>query len=170
VADQQEFGRFVRDRSPGLLRAAWLLTHDWHAAEDLVQNALVAAWRHWDTITRRDAPDAYVHRVLFTAFLRSRRRRWRGEIATADPPEPEPTTDSFTQSELRLPLSAALTRLPPRQRAVVVLRYFVDLTEAQTADTLGCSVGTVKSHAAKALASLRRSAELSELLTEEVCR
>ena len=164
MTDADEFGSFVRTHARELQRTAWLLTGDWHSAQDLVQTALVSSWRRWDTIT--DAPVAYVRRVLLTDYLRGRRRRWTGEIATAE--LPEQVVDDGEGHDLRLQLQRALAALPPRQRAVIALRYFADLTEAQTADTLGCSVGAVKSHTAKAFATLRSAAGLAELLTQEV--
>ena len=88
MTDADEFGSFVRTHTRELQRTAWLLTGDWHSAQDLVQTALVSSWRRWDTIT--DAPVAYVRRVLLTTYLRGRRRRWTGEIATGELPEQVP--------------------------------------------------------------------------------
>ncbi len=102
---------------------------------------------------------------MVNTFLRWRRRRWNGEIATGRLPEMRAYGDAFAQIDARQALIAALDRLPPRQRAVVVLRYFADQTEAQTADAMGCSVGAVKAHASKALARLRDTPGLAELMT-----
>jgi RNA polymerase sigma-70 factor (sigma-E family) len=177
VEEPDGFADFVRAHSRRLQRAAWLLTGDWALAEDLVQTALAATWLHWSTLTRPDAPQLYVRRVMVTTFLRWQRRRWNGEIATdgadgagsADGADGRPAwTDAYTRSDLRQSLQRALATLPPRQRAVLTLRYFVDLSEAETADALGCSVGAVKSHTAKAMANLRRSGGLAELRLEEV--
>lgn len=154
------FEEFVATRQRGLLRAAWLLTGDWAAAEDLVQTALVRAWPHWRRLDDEPAAEAYVRRVMLNAYLSARRRRWRGETPTADLPEqPAPAADA----DLRGALVDAVRRLPRRQRAVVVLRFFDDLTEAQAASVLGCSVGTVKSQTSKALAGLRRDPRLAGL-------
>ena len=163
TAEPDGFRAFVEARSPALLRSGWLLTGDWAGAEDLVQTALAAAWPKWGTV--RYAPEMYVRKIMVNTFLRWRQRRWNGEIATANLPEAHAYGDAFAQIASRAALSAALDRLPPKQRAVVVLRYFADMTEAQTAEAMGCSVGTVKSHAAKALAKLRVAPGLAELMT-----
>ena len=165
LAEPEGFREFVEARSPELLRSGWLLTGDWPSAEDLVQTALAAAWPRWDSLTRQDAPELYVRKIMVNTFLRWRQRRWNGEIATERLPEPHAYGDAFAQVDARQALLAALDRLPARQRAVVVLRYFADQTESQTAAVMGCSVGTVKSHAAKALARLRDAPGLAELMT-----
>jgi len=156
------FRAFVEARSSALLRSGWLLTGDWPSAEDLVQTALAAAWPRWGMLDQ--APEMYVRKIMVNTFLRWRQRRWNGEIATGKLPE-RAYGDVFAQVDSRAALTAALDRLPSRQRAVVVLRYFADLTEAQTAQAMGCSVGTVKAHAAKALARLRDAPGLAELMT-----
>lgn len=160
--EPEGFRAFVESRSPALLRSGWLLTGDWASAEDLVQTALAAAWPRWGDV--RLAPEPYVRKIMVNTFLRWRQRKWNGEIATGKLPD-RAYGDVFAQVDSRATLTAALDRLPPRQRAVVVLRYFADQTEVQTADALGCSVGTVKSHAAKALARLREAPGLTELLS-----
>jgi RNA polymerase sigma-70 factor (sigma-E family) len=162
------FRDFVEARSPALLRSGWLLTGDWPSAEDLVQTALAAAWPRWATLNQ--SPELYVRKIMVNTFLRWRQRRWNGEIATAKLPELRAYGDVFAQVDSRAALTAALDRLPPRQRAVVVLRYFGDLTEAQTAQAMDCSVGTVKAHAAKALARLRDAPGLAELMTGGVAQ
>jgi RNA polymerase sigma factor (sigma-70 family) len=116
-------------------------------------------------LTRQDAPELYVRKIMINTFLRWRQRRWTGEIATARLPELQAYGDAFAQIDARQALLGALDRLPPRQRAVVVLRYFADQTEAQTAEAMGCSVGAVKAHASKALARLRETPGLAELMT-----
>jgi RNA polymerase sigma-70 factor (sigma-E family) len=150
-----EFDEFVRTRSRGLQRTAWLLTGNWASAEDLVQTALAKCWARWNRIDRGEQPDAYVRRVMVTTFLGWRRRRWTGETAVAYLPDEPAPDDAFSASDLRDLLVVALRALPPRQRAVLALRYFDDLTEAATADALGCSVGTVKSQTARALTTMR---------------
>ena len=147
-----------------MLRSGWLLTGDWPSAEDLVQTALAAAWPRWASLRRPDAPELYVRKIMVNTFLRWRQRRWNGEIAPAGCPS-SGLRDVFALVDARQSLLAALDRLPARQRAVVVLRYFADQTEAQTAAAMGCSVGAVKSHAAKALARLRDAPGLAELMT-----
>ena len=159
------FREFVQARSSALLRSGWLLTGDWPSAEDLVQTALAAAWPRWGTLHRQDAPELYVRKIMVNTFLRWRQRHWNGEIATGRLPELQAYGDVFAQIDARQALVAALDRLPARQRAVVVLRYFADQSESQTAEAMGCSVGTVKAHAARALARLRDAPGLTELMT-----
>ena len=159
------FREFVQARSAALLKSGWLLTGDWPSAEDLVQTALAAAWPRWATLHRPDAPELYVRKIMVNTFLRWRQRRWNGEIATGYLPDRRAYGDVFAQIDARQALLAALDRLPARQRAVVVLRYFADQTESQTAEAMGCSVGTVKAHAAKALARLRDAPGLDELIS-----
>ena len=148
------FRDFVEARSSALLRSGWLLTGDWPSAEDLVQTALAAAWPRWTTLTRQDAPELYVRKIMVNTFLRWRRRHWNGEIATGRLPEMQAYGDAFAQIDARQALIAALDRLPARQRAVVVLRYFADQTEAQTAAAMGCSEGSVKTHCSRAVHAL----------------
>lgn len=162
------FKEFVRTQSRGLLRTSWLLTGDWASAEDLLQGALAATWLHWSSLARPDAPQAYVRRVILTSFLRSRRRRWVGEVPTAELPELPTSDDSYRRSDQRQVLLQALRTLPARQRAVIALRFFADLSERDTAAAMGCSVGAVKSHTSKAVARLRQSELLSEVLSQEV--
>ena len=120
------FRDFVEARSNALLRSGWLLTGDWSSAEDLVQTALAAAWPRWTSLTRQDAPELYVRKIMVNTYLRWRRRRWNGELATGRLPELQAYGDVFAQVDARQALIAALDRLPARQRAVVVLRYFAD--------------------------------------------
>jgi RNA polymerase sigma-70 factor (sigma-E family) len=142
------FDEFVGARSRALLRTAYLLTHDHALAEDLLQTSLAKAWFAWKRIDGE--PEPYVRRILVNTYASWWRRKWKGEQPTESLPEAgvedhaEPT-DLWT----------AMERLPRRMRAVVVLRYFEDLTETQAADVLDCSVGTVKSQTSKALAKLR---------------
>jgi len=165
VSEPDGFRAFVEARSRALLRSGWLLTGDWQAAEDLVQTALAAAWPRWASLTRAEAPELYVRKIMVTTFLRWRRRRWNGEITTGEVPDHRAGGDAFGQVDVRLSLAAALDCLPARQRVVIVLRYFADLSEAQTAAVMGCSAGTVKSHSAKAMSRLRDTPGLSEVMT-----
>jgi RNA polymerase sigma-70 factor (sigma-E family) len=155
-----DFRRFVVARSPALLRSAWLLTGNWATAQDLVQTALVKSWSHLGSIRASDDPEPYVRQVMVTTYASWWRRRWRAEIPTGLLPE-RADDDVYAAVDTRVALVQALGSLPPRQRAVVVLRYFDDLSEAQTAVALGCSVGTVKSQASKALATLRANQGLA---------
>ncbi|HVF04357.1 MAG TPA: SigE family RNA polymerase sigma factor [Frankiaceae bacterium] len=153
------FTAYVEARRRALLRSAWLLTGDWHLAEDLVQAALSKTYLKW---RRLDDPDSYVRRVLTTTYVTWWRRRWRGEFPTETLPD-RAAADAYGGADVRGQLYDVLRELPRRQRAVVVLRYFEDLTEADTAAALGCSVGTVKSQHARALAKLRASAAIADL-------
>ncbi|HET8616070.1 MAG TPA: SigE family RNA polymerase sigma factor [Actinomycetales bacterium] len=152
------FEEYVLARGSSLHRTAFLLTHDHALAEDLVQTALARSWRAWSRI--QGDPDAYVRRVMVNTFASWWRRRWNGERATGEVIDVA-QSDHGDDVVRRDGLVRALAALPRRQRAVVVLRFFEDLTEAQTAAALGVTVGTVKSQTAKALASLRVSPQLS---------
>ena len=152
------FVDFVVARGPALHRTAVLLTRQEQAAEDLVQIALAKAWQSWARINGNH--EAYVRRIIVNEFASTWRRRWRGEVPTADLPERARVNDD--DGSTRQVLMAALATLPPRQRAVVVLRFFHDYTEAATAEAMGISVGTVKSQTFKALAALRICEELRE--------
>ncbi|SDP35205.1 RNA polymerase sigma-70 factor, sigma-E family [Pedococcus dokdonensis] len=155
------FDDYVAARGHDLLRTAWLLTGDHQRAEDLVQTALAKVWPHWSRVARDSdgRPDAYVRKVMLTTYFAWWRRRWNAEYPTEVLPEPTnaagPAPEDVT--ELRRDLLVALATLPRGQRAAVVLRYFEDLTEAQAAELLGCSVGTIKSQCARAFATLRHS-------------
>lgn len=163
------FDEYVAARGQDLLRTAWLLTGDHQRAEDLVQTALAKVWPHWARVShdRDSRPDAYVRRVMLTTYIAWWRRRWNAERPTESLPE-EPGAGLAREElvDLRRDLLAALATLPRGQRAAVVLRYFEDLSEAQVAELLGCSVGTVKSQCARAFATLRRS----PLLVDEGAR
>jgi RNA polymerase sigma-70 factor (sigma-E family) len=146
---REGFEQWVAARRGALLRTAYLLTGDAHGAEDLVQVALLHAVPKWTRITSN--PEPYVRKILARESVnRWRRRRWR-EVQTEQPPE----TTVEGPGDDRVVLQQALARLAPRQRAVIVLRYYEDLTERETAALLGVSVGTVKSQARDALVRLR---------------
>ena len=156
------FEEFVLASTPTLHRTAVLLTGDPHTARDLLQEALLKVWRAWGRIT--DDHAAYTRTVLVREFISSRRRRWHGETPTAELPEPSPGTGPDLLTSLTL--ADAVRDLPAQQRAVVVLRYFHDLTEAETARTMGVAVGTVKSHHSRAMAALRTSEHLDDPVAE----
>lgn len=164
------FAEFVAARSPALLRTAWLLTGDWFTAQDLVQVSLAKTWPRWARLLRRDDPEVYVRRVMINTYATWRRRRWHGERPTEVLPERALVEAGYAEVDQREALRSALSALPRRQRAVIVLRYFDDLTEQQTATVMGCAVGTVKSTAARALATLRQHPSLNGLLQEERIR
>ncbi|MDO9455869.1 SigE family RNA polymerase sigma factor [Nocardioides sp.] len=158
------FDDFVAARSTGLWRSAFLLTGDRQKAEDLLQAALVKTWRRWDRIEHgaHETAEAYVRRALVTTYTDWWRRRWRGEVPTGDLPDGAGPVDEAARVDVRRDVLTALATLSKGQRAVLVLRYFDDLTEQQTADALGVSVGTVKSQASRAIAALRSSPALSD--------
>lgn len=149
------FDAFVTTSSPRLLRAAYLLCGDWGHAEELLQDALVKTWLRWSKLDHPDAAEAYTRVVLLRLFLRAAKRRWTGERPTADLPE-HAGVDANTHFDEHDRMIRALATLPARVRAVVVLRFYVDLTEAQIAETLNCPVGTVKSSLSRGLAALRQ--------------
>ena len=145
---------FLRAQHFALSRAAYLLAGQDAAAQDLVQDTLVQVILKWRTVSRATSPDAYVRRIMLNTFLAGRRRSWTRERPHAHLPEAL-AADDFGSVADRALLAQALLILPARQRAVVVLRYYEDQTEAQTAAALGCSVGNVKSLTSRGLAGLR---------------
>lgn len=159
--EPDDFDAFVAARSGALWRSAWLLTGDRHKAEDLVQTALGKSWPHWERLSCEGSFEAYVRRVLYTTYAAWWRRRWNAELVSDRLPEREAERDAQGQVAQYRDLVAALAELPKGQRAVLVLRYFEDLTEAETADVLGVTVGTVKSQASRAMAALRTSRHLA---------
>jgi RNA polymerase sigma-70 factor (sigma-E family) len=153
------FEDFVAGRGQALQRFGYALTGDWALAEDLLQTALAKAYSRWSRV-QRDDPEAYVRKIMVNTWSSWWRRKWRGEMPAARVPEIT-APDRFAAVDSRQALRDALAHLPPGQRAVVVLRYHQDLSEAQVAELLGITVGTVKSQAAKALAALRVQAALT---------
>ncbi|MFI8185505.1 SigE family RNA polymerase sigma factor [Actinacidiphila glaucinigra] len=150
------FDEFMAARWSALFHLARLLTGgDRHRAEDLLQEALVKLWFAWPRVADQ-APEAYVRKVLARAAARSARRRWWGERPVEQVPEPPAAGDVSVAVAERSRLEAALSLLPPAQRAAVVLRYYQDLPEAQVAEALGCPLGTARSHATRGVARLRR--------------
>ena len=159
----EEFREFMASRWPGMVRLAYGLTGDQGHAEDLAQTAFAKAYASWARVSRTGNPDAYLRQIVLNENRNRFRKRRVTERLTGQLPEPEPDRlDGGAGHDERLALLAALRTLGPRQRAVVVLRYWAGLTETEAAAALGCSVGTVKSQAARALATLRKSAELVE--------
>lgn len=149
-----DFRAFVAARSASLLRTAYLLVGDWAHAEDVLQTALTKTYLSWRRLGELEAAEAYARRVLVTTATSWWRRRWHGERPTAQLPE-RAIRDQMDEQLERQAMWVHVQALPARQRAVLVLRFYEDLTEAQTADLLQCSVGTVKSQTSKALAKLR---------------
>jgi RNA polymerase sigma-70 factor (sigma-E family) len=153
---EREYRAFVASRHAALFRVAMLLTGHREDAEDLLQTALTKLALHWTRLTRSSSADAYVRKTLYHQQVsRWRSRRHRGEQVTAHPPDAGAVGDLAHDSALRVTLAAALGQLTRRQRAVIVLRYYEDLPEAEVAQILGCSVGTVRSQTHRSLARLR---------------
>jgi RNA polymerase sigma-70 factor (sigma-E family) len=152
---EDEFREFVAARSSALLRTAYLLAGDWATAEDLLQTALTKTYLAWKRLGEIEAVEPYTRRVLVNTATSWWRRRWHGERPTEVIPE-RPGPDRHEEAVERDALWQYVRALPPRQRAVLVLRFYEDLSEAQTADLLDISVGTVKSQTARALTTLRQ--------------
>ncbi|MFE0626708.1 SigE family RNA polymerase sigma factor [Streptomyces sp. NPDC058864] len=163
-ASQAHFTRYVRAKGPALLRTARSLTANPCDAEDLLQTALTKTYLAWDRIDDHRALDGYVRRTLVNTRTSQWRRRRVEEYATDELPEPHGHAvtgpDEAERQAQRDALLRAIGRLPARQRAMVVLRYYEDMSEVQTAEALGVSVGTVKSAVSRALGKLREDPEL----------
>ncbi|MCK2236487.1 MULTISPECIES: RNA polymerase sigma factor [unclassified Crossiella] len=162
--DDASYREFARTKAMSLRRLAYLLCADWHLAEDLTQTALIKMYRAWPKVQRKNTVDNYARQVLLRCWLDERRKPWRtvenrdGQVpdqpgADLDPALAGPATGT------RDLLLRALTEIPPRQRAAVVLRYWADLSIADAAAALRCSEGTVKSQAARGLDALRAVVE-----------
>lgn len=156
-AHASSFDDFVRDRGRALWRAAFLLTGDPHTAEDLVQTALSRTFRRYDGIANDAAFDVYVRTTMYRTFCSWWRRAWRGESPTASMPE---ILSTDPVDEERLDVLRALHELPPRQRSILVLRYFEDRSITEVATLLGVTEGTVKSASHKGVAAMRGSVHL----------
>ena len=155
-ADDEDFRDFVAARSAALMRTAYLLQGDRASAEDLLQSALAKAYRHWSRVRRAGDPAAYVRAIMVNERRSWWRRTARREVLDGTPPE-RPAPDGAAAVVERDVIWRAVLALPPRTRAVLVLRYWEDLSEAETAQVLGCSVGTVKSQASRGLRRLHKA-------------
>ncbi|WP_180934323.1 SigE family RNA polymerase sigma factor [Nocardioides ungokensis] len=152
--DAPTFEEYAASAWPRLYRTAYLLAGSHADAEDLAQQTLVQAYRTWNKVSRADQPAAYLRRMMTNLYISGRRPKSRRfELLTDTPPEPR--TGCGSGHEDRLELWPHVASLPPRQRAVIVLRYYEQLSEREIAETLGCSTGNVKSTAHRALAALR---------------
>jgi len=163
--DRARFAEFAKVRTPALIRIAYLLTGDQHAAEDLVQSALTKTYAHWRRIRHED-PEAYVRTAMYRERVSWWRRRSRQREVAPTWATPERQSDPADHAGLRLAMRAALLGLPSPQRAVIVLRYYEDLSETQVAEILGCSVGTVRSRTNRAVQRLRQLSPSLEPLLE----
>jgi RNA polymerase sigma-70 factor (sigma-E family) len=157
--DDRGFREYVTDRSRALLRTAYLLTGNAADAEDLVQAALAKTFLAWDRIEDRGAVDGYVRRAMVNTHISWWRRRRVEEYPTDEIPD-QAVADHAVASDLQETMRRAIDRLPQRMRAAVVLRYYEDMTEAEVAEVLGVSLGTVKSTVSRAVAKLRTDADL----------
>ncbi len=151
MAHDEEFMAFASARAAELFRCALLLTGEWYSAEDLVQDTLTTIYRRWSKVSSAEQPGAYARRVLLNTFLSGRRRRSSTEVPTATIPPAAGRDDPA----LRATLLAGLRSLAPRDRAVVVLRYWMDLDAATTGELVGCSPEAVRTRARRALGTLR---------------
>ena len=152
-----DFVDFVRLRGDRHLRTAVLLTGDWQAAQDLTQTALMELYRVWDRLDTDTEPDAYLRRIMVNTRRGWWRARWRRETPLAAVPDHGSDDDAAERHAVAEVVRRALRSLPPRQRTALVLRYFEDLSEAQTAELMRISVGSVKTHAHRGLAAMRAS-------------
>ena len=154
--DEQDFAEYFAAKRDFVRRTAFLLCGDWHRADDLAQTAFVALHRRWHRIRDRGATDAYLRKTLVRAAIDESRRPWRREQYVDRLPEPDPGEGRLDdQVATRADLMKALREVPPKQRAVLVLRYFEGLDVAGVAKVLGCSEGNVKSQTARGLRHLR---------------
>ncbi|MEV8606964.1 SigE family RNA polymerase sigma factor [Amycolatopsis sp. NPDC051373] len=158
--DEDEFAEYFSAKRDAVRRTAYLLCGDWHKADDLAQTAFVALHRRWKKIRDRAATDAYLRKTLVRAVIDESRRPWRREWQTDVLPEPMSDTPGLAERVAsREDLLAALKEVPPKQRAVLVLRFFEGLDVTAAAKALGCSEGNVKSQTARGLANLREVLE-----------
>jgi RNA polymerase sigma-70 factor (sigma-E family) len=171
TAAEREFREYVATRQGALYRIALLLTGHREDAEDLLQIALTKLALHWTSLARSGSADAYVRKILYHQQVsRWRSRGRRREHVTADPPDAGTVTDPAAASTMKITLERVLRQLTRRQRAVVVLRYYEDLPEAEVAKILGCSVGTVGSQNHRGLARLRVLCPEFTSIKETACR
>jgi RNA polymerase sigma-70 factor (sigma-E family) len=157
-----DFDEYVAARRTRLVRTAVLLGCPRADAEDVVQTALLRCYRSWSRVVGADAPDAYVHRVLVNVLTDARARRWNGETPTAELPD-LPHHGRSEDLSVGVAVRRALAAMTPEHRSVLVLRYYADLSERDTAAVLGLAPGTVKSRTARALAALGASHHLQDV-------
>lgn len=159
MGDDVEFSTFVRTHSTALLRSAYLLTGDRQAAEELLQDTFARLYPQWSRVSQAEVPIAYVRRSLTNNFLNGRRRRSASDLLFADPPERGYDPDLAARLSDRDLVRNLLDSLPPKQRAVLVLRFFDDLSDAQIAADVGCRAATVRSIVSRGLQTLRADTE-----------
>lgn len=162
---ETDFRDWVAEERDNLRTTAYMLCGDWHLSDDLVQDALTRLFAVWPRVTAKGDPKGYAHRILVNLYVDHRRRPWRREEPTAEPPEPAPHVDSHPADGVRADVIAALADVPPGQRAVLVLRYWEDMSVERTAYVLSTSTGNVKSQSSRGLTALR-AALLARGLTD----
>lgn len=160
------FAEYFASRSTAMRASAYLLCGDWHRAEDLTQTAFIKVYLAWNRLSGHDRLDAYTRKVLVRAFLDDGRRGWFRRVRVTEEPDDVPG-DSDTSVDDRLMLQRALGRIPRRQRAVLILRYWEDISIEDVAEALGCSTGTVKSQSTRGLQALRAVLAETPFLTKE---
>lgn len=165
ASEEAAFREYAAARSPSLLRTAYLLCGDWQRAEDIASTAVAKLYASWARVSRVEHLDAYTRQIVVRTYLDERRRPWRREHPSASLPEPVAGSEGPAADTVRrLDLRRQLARMPGRQRAVLVLRFYEDLSVEQTAELLGCSAGAVKALTTRALAALRGLLALEEAL------
>ncbi|GAB3440032.1 SigE family RNA polymerase sigma factor [Actinophytocola sediminis] len=171
ATEEQRFTEYVTARLPALRRTAYLLCGDEHRADDIVQVTITKLYTHWKRASAADNMDAYVRAMLVRVFLSEQRLGWARRIRLTGAPRDTPSVaaDTGPDVETRLVLLTALGRVPPKARAVLVLRFLLDLSVAEVAGVLGCSEGNVKSQTSAGLAALRRllNGQLSAVMGRE---
>jgi RNA polymerase sigma factor (sigma-70 family) len=153
VEQERAYREYVGSRLSGWRRVAYLLSQDWHLADDLVQETAVQLYVHWRLASRATSLDAYARTMLIRVFLRGRRTAWSRRVVLVD--EVPDRAGAPPDETTRLLMRAALATLAPRQRATLVMRYFCDMSVEETAEAMRCSIGTVKSQSARGLVALR---------------
>ena len=165
--DDAEFREFIGTRLDQVRRTAYLMCGDWHAADDAVSTAVLHVYQNWRRVSRMQNVDAYLRRSVINAWLDERRRPWRRERTVAELP-PRAGVDAVAPVDDRLAVLKHLDQLPARRRAVIVLRFYCDLSVDETAQVLECTPGTVKSQTARALTTLRASmVDVTDLASKE---
>ncbi|MFC7547958.1 RNA polymerase sigma factor [Plantactinospora sp. GCM10030261] len=171
AGDRRQFSEYVAARRDIVRRAAYLMCGDWHWADDLTQSAFIRLAASWHRVRDPQALDAYVRTCLVRAYLAETRRVWRRrERSYADPPDTDDGQDSAEAVTRRLAFARALAHLPPRQRVTLICRFYQGLDVAETAATLRCSEGTVKSQTARGLAALKRVLGELDVIRPELAR
>jgi RNA polymerase sigma-70 factor (sigma-E family) len=155
ATDEEQYTEYVTERLPALRRIAYLLCGDTHRADDIVQNAITRLYVHWRKARAAENIDAYVRTIVVRTFLNEQRTGWLAKVrlVSETPDHPAPPGPDVETTQV---LHAALSRVPPKQRAVLVLRFLYDMSVAEVAGMLGCSPGNVKSQTSHGLAALRR--------------